>query len=265
MSPLSTSKGNLASLSGAHVLVTGGASGIGAALADACAAAGAGAVSLLDLDARGAGLAAALLREGNPGLFAAAFVCDVTIPEQVRLKRGERERERGRERKGERAGREKKERGMTLRGDRERGGGPARLFFSSSPLSKKKTWKKKKKKGFRRRPGRDRGPRSHLLPVRQRGDRALWAVPGGLREEERRREGARGCGSGGHLEEKDRSAALALAPGGAGGRWHRRSSVVPLAENHGRKLRRRSQRPPGGSPGDGSGREGARRRDGVHG
>ena len=54
MSPLlSTSssskkgKDNLAavSLPGAHVLITGGASGIGAALADACASAGASAVS----------------------------------------------------------------------------------------------------------------------------------------------------------------------------------------------------------------------------
>ena len=93
MSPLlSTSssskkgKDNLAavSLPGAHVLITGGASGIGAALADACASAGASAVSILDFDARGAAAAAALLREGNPGLFAAAFVCDVTSPEQGR-------------------------------------------------------------------------------------------------------------------------------------------------------------------------------------
>lgn len=85
MSPLPTSKSNnFASPAGAHVLVTGGASGIGAALADACSAAGAGAVSILDSDARGAALAAGLLREGNPGLFAAAFECDVTVPGQVR-------------------------------------------------------------------------------------------------------------------------------------------------------------------------------------
>ena len=94
MPPLSTSERNLSSLSGAHVLITGGASGIGAALADACAAGGAGAVSILDADARGAAAAAALLREGNPGLFAAAFACDVTSPEQVEtisLESGERE------------------------------------------------------------------------------------------------------------------------------------------------------------------------------
>ena len=85
------------------MLVTGGASGIGAALVDACAAAGAGAVSILDLDARGARAAAALLREGNRGLFAAAFACDVTSPEQVREerrkrgKRGQRGKKRGKD------------------------------------------------------------------------------------------------------------------------------------------------------------------------
>ena len=70
------------SLSGAHVLITGGASGIGAALADACARR-APAPSRCSTRRAGAGAAAALLREGNPGLFAAAFSCDVTSAEQV--------------------------------------------------------------------------------------------------------------------------------------------------------------------------------------
>ena len=143
MPPLSTSERNLSFLSGAHVLITGGASGIGAALADACAAGGAGAVSILDADARGAAAAAALLREGNPGLFAAAFACDVTSPEQVEtisLESGEREGRGGEENGGGR------ERGrMTVRGDR----GRARLFFlsfrSPPPPPKKKTLGKKKR------------------------------------------------------------------------------------------------------------------------
>jgi len=262
MPPLSTSERNLSSLSGAHVFITGGASGIGAALADACAAGGAGAVSILDADARGAAAAAALLREGNPGLFAAAFACDVTSPEQVEtisLESGEREGRGGEENGGGR------ERGrMTVRGDR----GRARLFFfpfaHHLPPPKKKLWGKKK--GSRRRPGRDRGPRNYLHPVRERRDRPLRAVPGGVRER-RKRFCCGGGGSGGQLEEKGGAAAHALCFGGGGRRCRRRRrpAFVPLAEDHGSQLRGRRQRPPGRSAGDGLPGKRARRRDGVHG
>lgn len=85
MTPLRrTDSGRLSSFSGSHVLVTGGGSGIGAALARSAAAAGAGAVSLLDVDAAGAGDVAESLRTWNPGMFAAAFACDVTSSEQVK-------------------------------------------------------------------------------------------------------------------------------------------------------------------------------------
>ena len=101
MSPSKKATPSISSFSGAHVLITGGASGIGAALADAAAEGGAGAVSLLDLDARGAAAAAGLLREGNHGMFAAAFACDVTSAEQVKERRREEERKEERERERE--------------------------------------------------------------------------------------------------------------------------------------------------------------------
>jgi len=254
------------SLSGSHVLITGGASGIGAALADACAAGGAGAVSLLDLDARGAGAAAALLREGHPGLFAGAFACDITSAEQVSVLRvgdgwsggGGREEER-RKRGGGREGACSRE----VEGEKKK---PVSFLF----LNLMKKNQNLRKTGPRRRQGRDRGTRPRLVPVRQRRDRALRSLPGRVRERCR-------CGGGGcfgwkqqQLEEEK----LALVGVGVG--VGRRSSastsasasssaLVPVAEDDGRQLRGSRQDAPGCSPGDGAGREGAGDRHGLDG
>ena len=64
-----------------HVLVTGGASGIGRLLALRCAALGAS-VTIWDLDAAGAEAAAAEAAAGGAG-GARAFTCDVSDREQV--------------------------------------------------------------------------------------------------------------------------------------------------------------------------------------
>ncbi len=64
-----------------HVLITGGASGIGRGLALRCAAMGAD-VSVLDLDEAGAGATAANAAEHGPGKFA-GFACDVGDRKQV--------------------------------------------------------------------------------------------------------------------------------------------------------------------------------------
>lgn len=64
-----------------HVLITGGASGIGRGLALRCAALGAD-VTILDLDERGALDAAAAASEGC-ACHAAGYGCDVGDPEQV--------------------------------------------------------------------------------------------------------------------------------------------------------------------------------------